>query len=180
MEIDLKVSDLLVPPYAESKAVYETTINENSVAYQLRFRLPTGGDQEEAASVAKAGLEAAVDLLVKRCVERVTTENGRKAELQPRSIAEQLSRAMIELDPQAEMKLGLTCPYCGQSCSAFLDASTILSQELAATSKHLFKEVHLLAYYYHWSENEILGMRATRRHRYLNLLDEELKDLPHE
>jgi hypothetical protein len=175
MEIDLKVSDLLLPPYTNSKAVYETTINDNKVAYQVRFRLPTGGDQEETVSVVRTDLDAAVDLLVNRCVERVTIENGRIAEVHPRSIVDHLSRVMFELDPQAEMKLDLACPYCNQSCSAFLDASTFFSQEVTAASKHLFKEVHVLAYYYHWSENEILGMTTTRRHRYLALLDEELK-----
>jgi len=178
MEIDLKVSDLLHPPYADSKAVYETTVNQNNEACRVLFHLPTGGDQEDAGTVAMTNPEAAVDLLIKRCVEKVTTENGGPAEVQPHLIADQLSRAMLELDPQAELKLNLTCPYCGQSCSAFLDASTFLFQELVAASKHLFKEVHLLAFHYHWSENEILGLTPTRRHQYLELLDEELKDLP--
>ena len=177
MEIDLKVSDLLIPPYADTKAVHETTVTQNNATYRVTFHLPTGGDQEEAGTVAMTSPEAAVDLLIRRCVEKVTTELGEIAELQLPLVADQLSREMFELDPQAELKLDVTCPYCGHSCCAFLDASTFLSQELVAASKHLFKEVHLLAFYYHWSENEILSLTPTRRHRYLDLLDDELKDL---
>jgi hypothetical protein len=180
MDIDLRVSDLLLPPYSEPRELYERTINQNDVACKVRFRLPTGGDQEEVATLAMSDPEAAVDLLIKRCVEKVTTEEDVTVELESCLIADQLSRLMFELDPQAEVKLNLACPYCGQSSSALLDASTFFFQELIAVTRHLYKDVHLLAFYYHWSETEILGMTSARRRRYLDLLEEELKDLGHQ
>ena len=38
----------------------------------------------------------------------------------------------------------------------------------------LFREVHLLAYHYHWSETDILELTGPRRRRYLALLAETL------
>jgi hypothetical protein len=42
--------------------------------------------------------------------------------------------------------------------------------------KHLYREVHLLAFFYHWSEAEIMGMTAKKRHLYLDLLTEALTE----
>jgi len=39
---------------------------------------------------------------------------------------------------------------------------------------HLYREVHLLAYHYHWSATEILRMSAEKRRKFLRLLEEEL------
>jgi hypothetical protein len=34
----------------------------------------------------------------------------------------------------------------------------------------LYREVHLLAFYYHWTESEILSLTRSKRQRYLALL----------
>jgi hypothetical protein len=81
---------------------------------------------------------------------------------------------MAELDPQAEITLHLTCPVCSAAFSAIFDTASYLMQELQAGMHHLYREVHLLAYHYHWSATEILGMSAEKRRRFLRLLDEEL------
>jgi hypothetical protein len=38
---------------------------------------------------------------------------------------------------------------------------------------HLFREVHILARAYHWSERDLLGLSLPRRRRYLMLLEED-------
>jgi hypothetical protein len=40
----------------------------------------------------------------------------------------------------------------------------------------LDREVHLLAWYYHWGESEILGMSGRRRRRYLALIADSLSE----
>ena len=40
--------------------------------------------------------------------------------------------------------------------------------------RHLYREVHLLAFYYHWSEAEIMGLATKKRHRYLEVLQEAI------
>jgi hypothetical protein len=81
---------------------------------------------------------------------------------------------MAELDPQAEITLHLACPVCGAAFSAIFDTASYLIQELEAGVRHFYHEVHLLAYHYHWSATEILGMSIGKRRKFLRLLEEEL------
>ncbi len=172
MDLDLKVSDLLLPAYPHPQAKHERTVTENGRTYRVGFRLPTGADQEAAAALASGDPQAAADLLLRRCVERVVTEDDKPLEALPPAVARQLPALMAELDPQAELTLNLTCPVCGSAFSAFFDTATYFFQELSSRMEHLYREVHLLASYYHWSEAEIMGMTASKRRRYLDLLVE--------
>ena len=176
MDLDLKVGDLLLPPYPHAQERYETTITENGSNYSVRFRPPTGEDQEEAASLAKSDAPAAADLLLRRCVERVATEDGQPVEDLPPVVINQLPTVMAELDPQAELMMNATCPVCEHGFSALFDTATYLLQELESRARQLYGEVHLLAFYYHWSEAEIMGMTARKRHLYLGLLTEALAE----
>jgi hypothetical protein len=178
MDLDLTVGDLLLPPYGHAEALHETTLRDNGTVYRVRFRLPTGGDQEAAASLARSDPQAAADLVLRRCVESVIAEGdaGVPNEDWPPIVARQLPAIMAELDPQAELVLNLSCPVCGLAFSVLFDTATFFFQELADHMRHLFREVHLLAYYYHWSEAEIMGMTASKRRRYLELLAEALAE----
>jgi len=48
MDIELAIGDLLVSPYPDPRASYETAVAGGGEK-RLRFRLPTGGDQEAVA-----------------------------------------------------------------------------------------------------------------------------------
>jgi hypothetical protein len=170
LDLDLRVSDLLLPPYLHTRERYETTIAENGDAYHVRFRLPTGAYQEEAAALVRSDPQAAADLLLRRCVEGVVTEDGRGVEDLPPVIVDRLPAVMAELDPQAELVLNLACPACDDVFSALFDAAAYLFQELDDRTRHIYGEVHLLALYYHWSEAEIMDMTPRKRRLYLDLL----------
>ena len=81
-----------------------------------------------------------------------------------------LPARMAELDPQAELVLNLTCPVCGEAFSSIFDACAYMMEETGADLNILYREVHLQALYYHWSETEIMSMSTSKRRRYLNLL----------
>ena len=93
----------------------------------------------------------------------------------PEGLGEYLSDRMAELDPQAEIMLHLTCPACGATFSTIFDTARYVMQELEAEAQHLYREVHLLAYHYHWSATEILQMNTERRRKFLRLLEEQLR-----
>jgi len=165
MDLDVGVGDALVPPYAEASAVHERRVGE----WTVRFRLPTGADQEEAARAddpVAGGL-----LLVERCVAEVR-RRGRRVARVPEAVVEALPVAMAELDPQAETLVALRCPECDAPLEALLDAATVLLAELAGSSERLTLEVHALALHYHWSERDILDLELPRRRRYLELLSD--------
>jgi hypothetical protein len=131
-----------------------------------------------AASLAHSDSQAAAGLLLRRCVECVTAEgeNDEPMEDWPPAVAQQLPAIMADLDPQAELVLNLICPVCGHAFSALFDTAAYFFQELSSRIGQLHREVHLLAFYYHWSEAEIMGMTARKRQRYLDLLAEALSE----
>jgi len=175
LEADLDVADLLLPSYGETAREHELVVRqEDGVTGRVRFRLPTGADHEAAAMVARTDLDGAADLLLRRCVRTVTFSDGNLVDNLPDGLGEQLSNRMAELDPQAEITLRLVCPVCGAALSAIFDTASYLIQELEAESRHLYREVHLLAYHYHWGAMEILGMSIGKRRKFLRPLEEEL------
>lgn len=173
MDLDLQISDLLLPAYPDPQPWYDLKLEIEGDCYQVRFRLPTGADQAAVANVQPAS--QAVDRLLQRCVKQVhrMQERGEPDEL-PQAwiapIASQLASAMADRDPQAELLLNLTCPDCGHPFTTLLDTASYLRQELTTHMQGLYQEVHWLAFYYHWSETDILRMTTRKRRRYLDLL----------
>jgi hypothetical protein len=171
LELDLKASDLLLPPYPHAAERYSCPVEHEGDRFDVRFRLPTAGDQEDAVEVARVDPEAAARRVLERCVESVACD-GRPVD--PAALAQpvidQVTAAMEELDPQAIIEFELNCPACGSSFSAQFDAADFLLRELDQRVDRVLREVHALALYYHWSEAAILAMPRARRDRYLELI----------
>lgn len=174
MDLDLNVSDLLLPPHPHQKETHETVVADEEERYRVGFRLPNGADQESAAALACEDIQAAVNLVLQRCVEKVTRdgEDEQPLDALPLVVSESLPQVMAELDPQAEILLNLTCPTCGASFVVPFDTADYFCRELSARGGDLYREVHLLAYHYHWSESEIMAMTRRKRSIYLGLLSE--------
>lgn len=181
MDVNLTVSELLMRPYQQPKDKYMKTFSENGSSYRVTFRLPSGADQEAVADLACDDPRAASHVLLNRCVERVEVDGDDSQPLDklPSTVARYLPAILAELDPQAEIQLNLTCPNCKHDFATVFDTATYLFQEIEGQMKFLFQDVHLLAYYYHWSEAEILGMTSRRRKRYLRLLSQALTQEEH-
>jgi hypothetical protein len=177
MDLELTVSELLQPCYPQPAEVHETVIRCGGAEYGVRFRLPNGDDLEAAASVAAADAGTAAGLIFERTIQRITEINcGHSPEVAPPELRTALSDKMAELDPQAETLLNLRCPECAHCFQVIFDASRYFEQEVSAQREELFREVHALAFHYHWSESEILAMSARKRRLYLGLLAEELSE----
>lgn len=174
MDLEMKVGDLLAPPYSLNRERPEVEVTDNGVRYRVRLRLLTGGDAEAAAAMALVDPRGAADLLLYRCVESITTDNGRPVDELPAALLEYLPAALLDLDPQAEIRMKFACLECKRPFCALFDASAYFFQEIAAGIKQLYREVHTLAFYYHWSEAEIIRMTRRKRQRYLRLLAEAL------
>jgi hypothetical protein len=170
LELELKVSDLLLPPCPHPAPRYARTIAHEGATFEVRFRLPTAGDQEDVAEVARVDVRAAARVVLERCVEAFCAGQPiAPAELPP-PVLEQVTAAMEELDSQAILEFDLTCPACAGSFSAQFDAGDFLLRELDQRVDRVLREVHVLAVHYHWSEAAILAMPRARRQRYLDLI----------
>jgi hypothetical protein len=171
LELDLRASSLLLSPYSHAAETYDRTVEQDDVRWDVRFRLPTAGDQEDAAELARADAEAAVHRVLQGCIKGITCD-GRTLEttaLRPPAI-DQIAAAMAELDPQAVIEFDLACPACGATYAAQLDICDFLLRELDQGVERVLREIHALALSYHWSEAEILAMPQARRQRYLGLV----------
>ncbi|MGE0257395.1 MAG: hypothetical protein AB7H71_05450 [Alphaproteobacteria bacterium] len=138
---------------------------------RVRFRLPSGGDQEEAARLARIDAAAAARRLLARCVLSIRDEQDNDLAIGdlPPEIAPAIEEAMSALDPWVEMTCELPCPACGWTVGAVLDAFSLLASGLAVADR-LYAEIDAVARAYHWSEAEILSLPIARRRRYLALI----------
>jgi hypothetical protein len=165
MDLELRVDELLVAPYADLRREHAVATADG---HTVRFRLPTGADIEAAVqSAAEPG--SAVQLLLNRCLIEPTGPGGAAPALTVETIDE-LTAMMAALDPQAEIALSAVCPECGEPVRAVLDAAGPVLDELSGRIDELLGEVHTLALHYHWSEDEILALEVPRRRRYLAML----------
>lgn len=177
MDLEFLVDHVLVPISNERKNIFHETISNNGVTYRLKFRLPTGRDQEYLAkSVSNNNFDLAAELLLKRCIIEMSIKDGLKSDLEnlPMAVKETLTKKMSQHDPQAEILLNLTCPSCHQPFTAPFDIGSFIFNELMEKSQQLYREIHILASHYHWSETEILNLSHNRRHTYLKLLSESM------
>ncbi|HSU40328.1 MAG TPA: hypothetical protein VLJ38_12200, partial [Polyangiaceae bacterium] len=138
---------------------------------RVRFRLPTGKAQEAAAELARREPAAALAGLVAACVVEIQDEHGERLDALPPSLVAPLGAVLEALDPQAETRVSMTCVTCGAPFEALLDAATLLFAELGPG--RIFRDVHVLASRYHWSEAAILRLSSERRRHYLALIGEE-------
>src|SRR6266511_595010 len=140
----------------------------NAFGYELRFRLPTGGDLAEAA--AAHDLEGARELLLERCVLSATADGREEAPagLPPRVVAA-LAERLAEVDPLVDTRLALTCPGCGCDWTVALAIGSWLWSEVESWAWRTLFDVHVLASAYGWSEAAVLAL-GPRRELYLELV----------
>jgi hypothetical protein len=160
MDVDFRLDEIPVHAQRQKQANFTLELSERTV----RFRLPTGGDQE-----AVVHLENAVEALVDRCVEDDGGTPLSSGE------CEALGVEMGQLAPQVDVELDLTCPECSHSFILPFDMTAFFLDEVAVKANELLQEVHALASYYHWSESDILSLERGRRRAYLALLHEALR-----
>jgi hypothetical protein len=162
MDVSFPVSDVPIEVRRQSTGSYALPLSDRSAS----FRLPTGGDQE---AVLGMSVEEGVVELARRCV---LDDGGRPLSAEERDT---LNTAMEGLAPQLDLDLDLTCPECSWSFLAPFDTTAFFFDEIALNGDELLHEVNSLAFYYHWSESEILRLERGRRRTYLRLLSEFLR-----
>jgi T4 bacteriophage base plate protein len=162
MDIDFQLNDVPVECRPQRVSSYTIELSDRII----RFRLPTGGDQE---AVLEANSDDMADELMNRCV----LDNG--GELLSAEEKETVVAEMEQRAPQVEPELDLSCPECQEHFLLSFDTTAFFLDEMAFKSDELLREIHALAFHYHWSETEILKLDRRRRRAYLALLNESLR-----
>lgn len=170
LELTLDLQNIRVLENDAIKAPMKLSI-EN---YLLKFRLPDSSDILFIESLSN--VEEARAAILNRCLiaSSVSTpkkkQKGQVCKLEelPLEIIDKVETAMSEADPQADVKLDLTCPACQRTWLATFDIASFLWAEVNAWAERVLNEVHLLARAYAWREQDILDMTTARRQYYLS------------
>jgi hypothetical protein len=168
MDVDFDSAAIPIERGAPTAPDYEIELSAEAglPGRALRFRLPCGGDQE---AVLGLDAETAADKLLERCVLSPAVA-PLAADEKARVIA-----AIEERAPRVELELDLGCPECGFAFVTPFDTTAFFLDELRITAGQLLREVHFLAFYYHWTEPQILDLGRNRRRTYLSLLSDTLR-----
>jgi hypothetical protein len=130
-----------------------------------RFRLPTAGDEREAAGLPPSDAARA---LLERCVVEGSSEGA----LEP------LEAALEALAPVLQVELPMRCPHCELEQTVSFDVVRFFAQSLLRERPILLREVHCLAGAYHWSRAEILALPRSERRAYVALVLAERRRAP--
>jgi len=166
MDVNIDAKNVPVQFKPEASANHSIPLDsETNRNRTVRFRLPCGADQEAVLGLRSP--EAAVALL-DRCV---LDNGGIPLCADERDV---IAAEMDRLAPQLDLELDLTCPECGIQFLTPFDTTAFFLSEMGINGQQLLREIHSLAFYYHWSETEIMSLPRDRRRAYLSLLSDTL------
>lgn len=134
--------------------------------YQLSFRLPNSADVELVVNS-----DNAQQSLLSRCVlESQHRGDSCGFEQLPEAVIQTLTERIEMLDPQADIRIALTCPQCEHRWDALFDIASFLWTEVNDWAERMLQTVNQLARVYGWSEGEILNLSPVRRQLYLGMV----------
>jgi hypothetical protein len=84
---------------------------------------------------------------------------------------------MLRVAPRIELNMDVICPECTRVFTAPFDLQDFFFGEMRTSRDLLYREVHYLAYHYHWSEKEIMEMPKDARRNYIEILADEIERL---
>jgi hypothetical protein len=162
LEVVFDIDDVRRVPPRDPAQAFDVIADD----FTVRARAPRTSD---LAALDAAPPDADLtDLLLRRCI--AAARHGDVvvdvSDL-PEPIVAQVVVQLQSVDPQADVRLSLTCPDCGHRWSATFDIVGYLWDEFGTWARHLVREVHTLASAYGWAEGDILAMSAWRRGLYL-------------
>lgn len=180
IDLDFSTADVPVEGCEAVEATYRVELSPEAAdggARSVAFRLPNGADQEALGPDVARDPAAALTALLARCLlSEGESPADLAARLSPRARLE-VEQAMAARAPHVELEMDLVCPECGRSFTAPFDLQDFFFGELQTSRDLLYRQVHYLAYHYHWSEREILEMPREKRLAYIEVLADEIEAL---
>jgi hypothetical protein len=109
-------------------------------------------------------------LLFERCLIAAQRDGQpARADELPDAAIDAVAKRLAQADPQADVQLNLSCPYCGNAWRAAFDIVTFFWSEIEAWAVRLLRDVNILASAYGWCERDILALSTVRRQFYIQL-----------
>jgi hypothetical protein len=136
-------------------------------AYEVLARPPTTAD---LLALPPGEPGTARRALLDRCASARRDGAAVPARDLPEDVVAAVAERLAAHDPQADVRLALSCPECDHGWEAVLDISAFLWRELDTWADRLLAEVAVLAAAFGWTEPEVLALPPARRRRYLELV----------
>ena len=159
MDVSFHIEEYLArgtPHHAKGVEKRETDGWFGLTGQNVRFRLPNVGDLMAVDSQTNPERE-----LFRRCVE---------PEMVPAPLRRRIDWALQALAPRLSQTLAGECPECHAQMDFYFDVRDFVLRELRLKAAAIYQEVHLLAFYYKWPEEDILALPRSRRIQYASAL----------
>ncbi|MBM0745391.1 hypothetical protein JOY44_28620 (plasmid) [Phormidium sp. CLA17] len=186
--VNFTIADIPVTESIDKNFIYRMELSleaafvskTGEISREVAFRLPNGGDQELISPLLAQNEAQALSLLLQRCLHSIGSLEHPKQEvidlLSPLARME-IEQQMEAVAPKVELTMESKCPECGRDYAVPFDIQHFFFGELQTSRDLLYREVHYLAYHYHWSEREIMDMPRPKRRTYIEILAEEIEKL---
>jgi hypothetical protein len=182
VDVEFLISELPVRRLDALAPRYVVPLSRPALAGDARsaecvLRLPTGRDHEAVGKLGDANPARANTVLFGRLIERlghaapVGEETVRDL---PLAVRQELADWLRANAPGPDLRVEVECPHCGGSIAYAFDLASFFFSEWGVRLETLYRQVHHLAFHYHWSERAILALPRAKRERYLALLLESL------
>jgi len=188
VDIDFSINDLQITESEDRGPTYKLKLsaeaafkNDDGKEYRdIVFRLPNGEDQEIISPLISQDESHALLMLLERCIQSIGPHGDPDAELirklSPAAFTE-IENAMETVSPRVDLSMTAICPECNREFDVPFDLESFFLNELRTSMDLLSREVHYLAYHYHWSERDIMNMSRQKRHKYIEILADEIEKL---
>jgi hypothetical protein len=171
IEFSLTVKNLLeLLKQNNEKEATEILVNNQKYI----FRKPTGLHQllwRKKTYLSKSNaINDIIKSILKNKDEKMVKHDFKVNEKDLKKISQHLEK----FDPLVNLNITVICPYCKYSYANFVDIERISLDILRRSQQKLLNDIHLLAYFYNWKENEICSLPIWRRKEYINKIVESV------
>lgn len=136
--------------------------------YVMTVRMPNGSDQEKIRDYDST---IALKELLKLIVVEIVPEPANGVISYIDELSEEdinlIDDALDASSPGICTEVMTCCPECKQDQSVYLDPYKAMN----TNNLSLVQQIHNIAFYYHWSESEILGLTSDKRKKYIKLIE---------
>ncbi len=175
-DVELSIDELAPEPVTPSPEVIHCEVDGQEIV----LREPTGHDDEVLTATGRDRAELSARLwarLVLSIGDREGIDPAGWQALAP-ELRQGIALALAEHGSELDLRFVSRCPVCDGLLEFTVDPFELLRRELAAGTDRLAAEVHSLAFYYHWSEADILALPRTSRWTYIDLVRRQLEGQP--
>jgi hypothetical protein len=180
VDVDFNISDIQVEDAGLDTQLHRMDLDmpEEGRPKKIWFRLPNGSDQENLNALASDNPAEISSRLLWRCIQRIDDQQSPDLEQIRKlssSVRIQIESQMQTLAPDVDLTMETCCPQCQRDFTIPFDIQSFFFGEMHNSRELLRREIHYLAYHYHWSEQDILSMTRDRRQQYIDILSDEIE-----